>query len=777
MTVAEELFLSCLKNKDLDTLSSVKREWLDASEFSQYREITKHYKTHGTFIGISTYCKVFGLDKSLGDSHPKYYFKHLRDRYTTYELSERLPNLLKKINKSPNSVLRGIKTLAHELQHDDDDTVRDTSYGDNPLKRLAALKKRGEQKGITYLPMGHEVLDTLFMGYRQNDLITLGGRAGSKKCLGKDTPIRMFDGSVKMSQHIKVGDKIMGDDGTVRNVLALYGGREMMYWVHQNKGMSYRVNESHILSLKNRTPKNERKTINGKRVHVGTSYKDRNQVVNITVRDYLPKSKTYKKYHKGYKGKLDKLPEQDISIDPYFLGMWLGDGSKRDMTITTVHYSIIRYLHEFAALHGLTVTQNGISYSLTNVNGSKSNINPLVREFRKYDLLDNKRNKTDRGSKHIPKEFLLNSRAVRLQVLAGLLDSDGCFANGCYHITQTRKQLAEDIAFLARGLGIYVHINKHVTKLKSRNYEGEAYTLCLSGDFSEIPTKIRYKKATKRLINKDALVTGITVEKDCVDDFYGFEIDGNHLFCLEDLTVTHNTWLICFLCVLLEDIMFENGIDGDILFVTNEISDEEIAERMDCIRYSLPYNDFLRGSLSKRELRRYQAGLEDLEERGSKVILSYGCETMEMFQQKIDLYKPKAAFLDGSYLMNPGEAEGWEKITKITRNLKLITRRKGIPVFNTTQLRKGTGTKGKSTAFDAQDDFAYSNSYVQDSDLALRSFQTPDMIYRSEHGIQIAKGRRVDSSTDLIFEAPLANMHLDFKINDDDNDTEDTVDW
>lgn len=81
---------------------------------------------------------------------------------------------------------------------------------------------------------------------------------GRGKCLGKDTPILMYDGSIKMVQDIVVGDLLMGDDSSPRTVLTLARGREKMWRVKYDNG-SYIVNESHILSLKLRS--NPRDTI------------------------------------------------------------------------------------------------------------------------------------------------------------------------------------------------------------------------------------------------------------------------------------------------------------------------------------------------------------------------------------------------------------------------------------------------------------------------------------------------------------------------------------
>uniref|UniRef100_A0A6C0HI92 Helicase ATP-binding domain-containing protein n=1 Tax=viral metagenome TaxID=1070528 RepID=A0A6C0HI92_9ZZZZ len=77
---------------------------------------------------------------------------------------------------------------------------------------------------------------------------------GRGKCLGKNTPVLMYNGTIKMVQDIVVGDVLMGDDSTPRNVLTLARGRETMYKINDlsspNLDISYTVNASHILSLR-----------------------------------------------------------------------------------------------------------------------------------------------------------------------------------------------------------------------------------------------------------------------------------------------------------------------------------------------------------------------------------------------------------------------------------------------------------------------------------------------------------------------------------------------
>jgi hypothetical protein len=155
----------------------------------------------------------------------------------------------------------------------------------------------------------------------KNGMIKAGTGAG--KCLAKGTKILMYDGSVKNVEDVIVGDKLMGPDSTPRTVLSTTTGREMMYDVVPVKGDKYTVNESHILSLK----------LTGKQKYRYRA--DENGIIDISIKDYLGESKKFKHYTKGYRVAIDWKERQLPShIDPYFLGLWLGDGSSSNPPFT-----------------------------------------------------------------------------------------------------------------------------------------------------------------------------------------------------------------------------------------------------------------------------------------------------------------------------------------------------------------------------------------------------------------------------------------------------------
>jgi hypothetical protein len=72
----------------------------------------------------------------------------------------------------------------------------------------------------------------------------------SSGCFARDTPILMWNGTIKMSQDIQEGDELVGDDGTKRTVISTVNGEDEMYEVQQNTAMNYVVNSKHTLLLK-----------------------------------------------------------------------------------------------------------------------------------------------------------------------------------------------------------------------------------------------------------------------------------------------------------------------------------------------------------------------------------------------------------------------------------------------------------------------------------------------------------------------------------------------
>lgn len=97
--------------------------------------------------------------------------------------------------------------------------------------------------------INHPIYRSLYENKDKFIILVTGGRG----CEDPETPVMMADLTIKKIKDIKVGDKVMGDDGTPRNVLETVSGRSMMYKVHQQRWENYIINDAHVLCLKDRT--------------------------------------------------------------------------------------------------------------------------------------------------------------------------------------------------------------------------------------------------------------------------------------------------------------------------------------------------------------------------------------------------------------------------------------------------------------------------------------------------------------------------------------------
>ena len=255
-------------------------------------------------------------------------------------------------------------------------------------------------------------------------------------------------------------------------------------------------------------------------------YNKLNDIIKISVKDYLSLPTYCRIYIYGLRQEINYL-EKHVDLDPYMLGLWLGDGTTTEPAITNIDDVIINYIYQYTDNNNLRITvKSDITYYLAGNN--RRNI--FLTYLRQYNLL---------GNKHIPLDYMLNTREIRLQVLAGLLDTDGYYdiKGNCYEITQKSDVLAIDIQTLAHSLGFktfYKKINKYCT-YKGKRVDGVYNTIYIYGNcIYNIPCKTIRKQARRdgkdinHCLNKititkepDNLITNIEIEND--SDYFGID--------------------------------------------------------------------------------------------------------------------------------------------------------------------------------------------------------------------------------------------------------------
>jgi Rad3-related DNA helicase len=358
---------------------------------------------------------------------------------------------------------------------------------------------------------------------------------GVGKCLGPGTLVLMYDGTKKKIEDIEVGETVMGPDSRPRTVLSVTSGEDDMYAVVPRKGERYVVNSQHILALELTRQRSE--TSSRKPDFAFTH-------VEISVQEYLKATRQFKHLAKGYRVGVD-FPHTPVPLDPYFVGLWLGDGNKDGTEVTTMDDEILDYLKTLAASHGLALKPNQntskakgwriVNHTRGGSSADKLERNAILKGLQSLNLIRNK---------HVPSVYAVNDRATRLALLAGYLDADGSLITekGCFDFISKIPQLADDIAFVARSLGLACYL-KPCRKRAQNGFEGTYIRGTISGKIDEIPTKIARKQAGPRAQIKDVLKTGFKIEPLGRGQYFGFMLDGDGLFLLGDFTVTHNSAL------------------------------------------------------------------------------------------------------------------------------------------------------------------------------------------------------------------------------------------
>ena len=245
---------------------------------------------------------------------------------------------------------------------------------------------------------------------------------------------------------LKVGDFVIGSDGKPTVILGVFPqGEKLVYRLTMTDGASTLACAEHLWAVRTASDKRRSKPL---RV--------------LQTQEMIGNLRCFHQYR--YELPLLSAPVEwefrETPLDPYALGLLLGDGCITDKTSPAFATSDVELLSSLElALSEMSLSfrrRSAIDYVITNpAAGRGGNVvrNPLTQALRGLKLAG-----TYSATKFIPGVYLYNSAEVRLSVLQGLLDTDGgpVVQEGrtCrIQYTTTSPQLADDVVFLVRSLG------------------------------------------------------------------------------------------------------------------------------------------------------------------------------------------------------------------------------------------------------------------------------------------------------------------------------------
>ena len=394
---------------------------------------------------------------------------------------------------------------------------------------LAIARDKGKviNMDITQIPKSMNITPDRWMHYLSSVGVNF---INPYECFDPDTEVLMYDRSVRKIKDIHIGDKVLGPDGTPRTVLDECEGVDKMYRIHSGTGCDDQiVNSRHKIYY---TEYN----------HFKKTYTDKLATPLELMKEDLHKSYIKQNRYLKRVHPTDNNVSSNLLLDPYYLGLWLGDGFTNSPAIINEDIEVIKWLSEYAESNGMTTT----ILSDKNVpviylkNKMYNHKNPIKDTLQYYGILNRK---------DIPDDYLHGSVEDKLQLMAGLIDTDGHFSkrDRIYTFSQceSRKHIVDKLAFIARSLGFKCSLHmyktagtKHICGNKSTCQN--TYTLRIIDGLYDIPCKIARKKHHWVQKHTKRSLTNFKVSYSHIGKYKGITTDGDHFFVLKDFTVVHN---------------------------------------------------------------------------------------------------------------------------------------------------------------------------------------------------------------------------------------------
>lgn len=293
------------------------------------------------------------------------------------------------------------------------------------------------------------------------------------------TKVRLFNGGVKEAGQLVAGDELRSIFNTPLRVVGVGPvARGTGFQVTPRFSEPYKVGAGQLLPTVTEGEVNKKRHALLRKLPLVYGAHEVEELVRFQKKEKR-RSKRPRQYRRPSEG---AHPTEPMPLDPYILGSWLGDGSSCTLAITNQDQEVVKYWQMYFKDYQCRIVKkpNCLAHTYFFTEGRNS----LTRRVLKaYNLINNK---------HIPEIFLQASAEVRMQVLAGLIDTDGYKATAnSYEVVQVRERLARDIKELAQSLGFTV--SHQIAAKQGKEY----HRLFIMGRLKDVPVKVERKRVYK----------------------------------------------------------------------------------------------------------------------------------------------------------------------------------------------------------------------------------------------------------------------------------------
>lgn len=735
--VERGLISKLLQTKDISTIkdSQIKQSFFTGDNYEVYKYIYETVLSTGEVPSVRVVNRAFPrykLEKVEVDNKEvvgteeglKFWCEELKKKVRHNYIADSIEKVVNDLQsyETEDAYTKMKKAIAYIESEVTDSTDVDITKDTQSRKEHYLEKKKN--KGMQGISTGLSKLDYITKGLKDSTLTTVIANTGVGKALTIATPILTDKGFVYM-RDIKVGDKVFARNGECYPVTAIYPqGEKEVYRVSFEDGTYVNCCKDHLWIYKTTDD-----IVRRNEWRVDSLY-------NIMQNHPISRGKGYNLCIPVCERM--NFTKKELPLNPYVLGALLGDGgfTTDRISFTTIDESLVEKLNSLLVdFNGSFVKNKSNLQYLFKSNDVREN--KLYRCIQQLGLLDK-----DSSNKFIPKEYLYSSIEDRLELIRGLVDTDGTVTSRGFvtYFTGSRN-LKNAFVFLVQSLGYRCRVHKYFRSKKNL----PEYKVFVSAKTNELfSSKHRFEQyshsyKSKRENHYDVLKI-VNIEKlPYKEKMQCITVDSpDHSFICKDFIVTHNTWLEI---VLGSYMMLQNY---SVLQCVTEMSEDIMRDRYEAMLFSMCYNTefnynaFKSGMLDLKTEKLFFEFLENDLPNFEPLIITTATGVMGL-SADIDKYNPDIIMIDSAYLMedDQGAKDDWLRVAHITRDLKKLAKRCKKPILINTQADKNTSKKtGPELG-----SIMYTQAIGQDSDDVWALYRDDIMRTDNEMGLKILKQR------------------------------------
>jgi replicative DNA helicase len=690
--INKEYFSDNMNKKIFEIIKSMYVAEKTVSMMTVYQEMKSILsKNHTKWMVIDqAYCSKYEIEYIVGK---------LKENYKLRELHNLALNMSNRVIAGDNvdEIIKELQDKAYGIGSETEDTKIITPE-ERATSILTTISERMQQGSSGGIRTSYEKLNKAINGgFQPGELVILAAETGKGKAQPLYEKVLTPSGFVEIGS-IKIGDEIIGDDGKVYNCTGVFPqGKKDVYKINFNCGSVVECCDEHLWNIQ---------TYRERFLKQGFKTLSLKEIMKLPLIDnhhnniYLPMIKPV------------EFKESKLPVDPYLLGVLIGDGCLNvvgSIKISLYEKDIREEIEKKVLKWGLKLMKEKgdcDDYRIT----CRKNGNKLKDVIRNLGLLGKS------NSKFIPKEYLTSSIKQRMELLNGLIDTDGFVSSSSYEYVTVSKQLSNDVKFLAESIGATVYIG--IKKEPKYTHNGEkrigqvAYRVKI-----KMPNGVVAHSSKKHnKVYKEGQTQARRYIKSI--EFYKKEecvciktSNPTELYITTDFIVTHNTAMAMNLA---RDISIIQKYPC--LYVNTEMNEEQWDTRMAAIltkeHASLTYSNIATGNLAQCQ---FDAIVESLSTMSKSEFYSVtmpelNVENVISMTNRFKAQKNiKVLIVDyiGRMETNDPKLKEYQVMRDIAKKLKTLAQRLNITVIMLAQLNQDEKLEGAKAIKNEADLFMY----------------------------------------------------------------------